>query len=142
MITWSRSVTPTTRPAADRRCVSATSSGLGAGSPDGWLWNTTTEAAARVLVDTALRGLSFHTPAGTLAGGVVAGSSIEATARQEARVVAIDRAGVITNVGTITLSFNEGELELKNALAPNAQSGDIIIVSDANNTPLLTGVLK
>jgi hypothetical protein len=56
--------------------------------------------------------------------------------------VTIDRAGVITNVGTITLSFNEGELELKNALAPIAQSGDIIIVSDANNTPLLTGVLK
>ena len=56
--------------------------------------------------------------------------------------VTIDRAGVITNVGTITLSFNEGELELKNALAPTAQAGDIVIVSDPSNTPILTGVLK
>ncbi len=45
-------------------------------------------------------------------------------------------------VGTLTLSFNEGELELKNALAPAALAGDIVIISDAANTALLTGVLK
>src|ERR1700730_15441430 len=35
---WSTRSMPITTPAATSRCVSSWSSGLGVGSPDGWLW--------------------------------------------------------------------------------------------------------
>ena len=40
MTTWSSSSTPSSFPAAASSFVMATSSGLGVGSPDGWLWLT------------------------------------------------------------------------------------------------------
>src|ERR1019366_6239802 len=43
--TWSFTSMPISRPAATKRCVVATSSGEGSGSPDGWLWYRMTPAA-------------------------------------------------------------------------------------------------
>ena len=44
-ITWSRTSMPMMLPASMRRAVRATSSPLGDGSPDGWLWKRTTAVA-------------------------------------------------------------------------------------------------
>jgi hypothetical protein len=98
-----------------------------------------------------------------LTGGAISGVTPEGNARFRSRgtesefrveaehvnlpdgtalTVTLMRGATPIPVGTLTLSFHEGELELKNALAPAAQAGDIVIVSDAANTPLLTGVLK
>src|SRR5436190_1689285 len=44
MITWSSTLMPISSPALTMRIVSPTSSPEGAGSPDGWLWNSTSAA--------------------------------------------------------------------------------------------------
>ena len=101
-----------------------------------------------------------------LAGGAIGGVTPEGSARIRNRgtssefdvevehvnlpdatklTVAVMHGTVSTTVGTLTLKLHEGELELNSRdgdLVPAVQVGDIIIVSDATNTPLLTGVLK
>ncbi|MBN9168084.1 MAG: maltose alpha-D-glucosyltransferase [Myxococcales bacterium 68-20] len=65
------------------------------GAPAGTavLVEATTEGAARVLADAAVRGLTFRTSQGMLAGGVVPGPAVDPDALREARVVDADRVG-------------------------------------------------
>ncbi|MDF2691939.1 MAG: Trehalose synthase [Labilithrix sp.] len=63
------------------------------------LVEATTEGAASVLVDAAIRGVSFPTSEGKLMGGLVPGSAIDPNALRDARVVDADRAGAAITFG-------------------------------------------
>jgi hypothetical protein len=121
-----------------------------------------------VLIQPAIAGNSAETRIETkLTGGAIGGITPEGSARFRSRatetqfrvqaehvnlpdgtqltvtlVRGVPPAAQVIPVGNFTLSLQYGELELKNALAPAAQVNDMIIVSDAANTPILTGVLK
>ncbi len=63
------------------------------------LVEATTEGAARALVDAAVRGVTFPTSAGKLVAGLVAGSSVDAEALRDARVIDTDRVGSVITYG-------------------------------------------
>ena len=59
--------------------------------------------------------------------------------------VTLTRGAVVTQAGSLTLTARRGEIDVNTNdgdLVPQAASGDIVIVSDAAGTALLTGVLK
>jgi hypothetical protein len=59
--------------------------------------------------------------------------------------VTLTRGAVVTQAGSLTLTARIGEIDVNTNdgdLVPQAASGDIVIVSDAAGTALLTGVLK
>jgi hypothetical protein len=84
-----------------------------------------------------------------LAGGSIAGVTPEGSARFRSRGTSSEFDAEVEHVnlpdatvGTFTLKLHEGELELNSRdgdLVPAVQVGDIIVVTDATNTPLLTG---
>jgi maltose alpha-D-glucosyltransferase/alpha-amylase len=57
------------------------------------LIEATPEGAARMLIGSAVRGLTFPTTEGKLAGGVIPGESIDVDALRDARVLSVDRLG-------------------------------------------------
>ncbi len=63
------------------------------------LVEATTEGAARVLVDAAVRGVGFPTSSGKLAGAVVPGCSVDPDGLHDARVIDADRVGAVISFG-------------------------------------------
>ncbi|MEO5926862.1 MAG: hypothetical protein ABIR70_23815 [Bryobacteraceae bacterium] len=59
--------------------------------------------------------------------------------------VTLIRGAVIIPAGELTLTNHWGEIEVNTndgELVPQAKAGDIVVVSDAEGTAILTGVLK
>ncbi len=70
------------------------------------LVEATTEGAAHCLVEAAVGSLTFPTSSGKLAGGLVPGSTVDADALRDARVIDSDRVGSVISFG------NEAVLKL------------------------------